>query len=399
MTQRLYFTDSSCGTFDAIVQRVTTRDGRPAAILDRTAFYPTSGGQPFDTGSLGGARVLDVIDLDDDVIVHILSEAVGEGDAVRGAIDWDRRFDHMQQHTGQHVLSAAFDRLFDARTTSFHLGSDIASIDLSNEVTPEQIARAETEANTVAWEDRPVAIRFVTSEEAATLPLRKEPARAGTLRLIEIEGFDLSACGGTHVARTGAIGLIAVVAWERFKGGSRLTFVCGGRALGAVRRYRDTVTGCVRQLSVLPEELPAAIERVQQESKDLRRSVKHFQEMLAGQEGARLVEHAQVVGGARVVVEALDGWDAGGLKAIAAAATSGEGVVAALFSTTVPAVAVIARSKDVSVDAQAVLKDLIARLGGRGGGSPGLAQGGGLAADTRTLTAAARELVQQQLRS
>lgn len=399
MTNRIYFTDSSCITFDATVERVTAHDGRPAAILDRTAFYPTSGGQPFDTGSLGGARVLDVIDLDDEAIVHVLSEAVGEGDAVRGAIDWDRRFDHMQQHTGQHVLSAAFDRLFDARTTSFHLGSDIASIDLSNEVTPEQIAQAETEANTIVWEDRPVAIRFVTSEEAATLPLRKEPARAGTLRLIEIEGFDLSACGGTHVARTGAIGLIAVVAWERFKGGSRLTFVCGGRALGAVRRYRDTVTGCVRQLSVLPEELPAAIECVQQESKDLRRSVKHFQEMLAVQEGARLVEHAQVVGGARVVVEALDGWDAGGLKAIAAAATSGEGVVAALFSTTVPAVAVIARSKDVSVDAQAVLKDLIARLGGRGGGSPGLAQGGGLAADTRTLTAAARELVQQQLRS
>ena len=398
MTHRIYYTDPSCSSFDATVRSVTIHDGHPAVILDRTAFYPTSGGQPFDTGRLGPAQVLDVIDFEgpDADIVHVLSAPVRKGDAVRGDIDWVRRFDHMQQHTGQHVLSAAFDRLFDARTISFHLGAEIASIDLAKDVTPVQVSRAETAANEVVWEDRPVTMRFVSAAEAATSPLRKEPARGGTLRLIEIPDWDLSACGGTHVARTGAIGLIAVVAWERFKGGSRLTFVCGGRALGAVRRYRDVVTGSVRQLSVLPEELPAAIERLQDESKDLRRSLKRVQEALAVHEGARLVNQVQAVHGRRVLVVALEGWDANGLKAIASAATTGDGVVAALFSTTMPAVAVIARSKDMPVDAQAVLKELIARFGGRGGGKPDLAQGGGFSADVATLTAAARSLIDPQ---
>ena len=379
MTHRIYYNDPTCSAFDAVVTRAFVYDGRPAALLDRTAFYPTSGGQPYDTGRLGAADVLETVDLEN------------------GEIAWGRRFDHMQQHTGQHLLSAAFDRLFENRTMSFHMGGDSSTIDLGDEASPDAIVRAELEANRVVWEDRPVSIRFVSAEEAATLPLRKEPAREGTLRLIDVADFDLSACGGTHVARTGAIGIVAVTGWERFRGGTRLAFVCGGRALRSFRIFRDTVTATIRSLSVLPEELPAAVDRMQAESRELRRSVKTFQEALATHEAARLLGTAPAIAGVRVLVQALDGWDAVGLKAVASAATAGDRVVAALISTVPPIVVVVGRSKAVSVDAQAVLAELVRQFGGRGGGKPDLAQGGGLTGTAEHIAAAARAAIEAQL--
>src|SRR5262249_29703235 len=194
--------------FDATVRGVEHRHGRLVVALDRTAFYPTSGGQPFDTGTLGGLRVVDVFDDESGDVFHAVEGGLLEpGQGVHGKINWARRFDHMQQHTGQHVLSAAFDRLFAARTVSFHLGADGSTIDLARELAADQIAEAELEANRVVWEDRPVEIRFADKTDAAAMPLRKESKREGTLRLIDVENWDLSACGGTHVARTGAIGV------------------------------------------------------------------------------------------------------------------------------------------------------------------------------------------------
>ncbi len=386
MTARIYYTDPYCRRFDAVVTRAFEHDGRPAAALDRTAFYPTSGGQPFDVGRLGTADVVDVVAVEDEV-VHVLSAPLLAGSAVSGEIDWNRRFDHMQQHTGQHVLSAAFDRLFDNRTVSFHMGAEVSTIDVAREMSWEDIAQAENEANRVIWENRAVAIRFVSSEEAAALPLRKEPARGGVLRLIDVSGFDLSACGGTHVARTGAIGAIVVPAIEKFKGGVRVTFVCGGRALRVFRSLRQSVAGSVRALSVLPHELPAAVERMQGEAKELRRTVRAFQESLAAHEAARLA--------APLVVEALDGWDAHGLKLIAAEITRRTSAAVALISTTAPFAVVIARSADRPTDAGAVLRALTERYGGRGGGKSDLAQGGGLAGNISDICATARELLQQ----
>jgi alanyl-tRNA synthetase len=397
MTERIYYTDPYCAAFDAVVTRAFTHGGRPAVSLDRTAFYPTSGGQPHDTGTLGGVPVLDVVDADDGVLAHVLGSALPEGARLAGAIDWPRRFDHMQQHTGQHVLSAAFDRFLDNRTMSFHMGGDVATIDLAKEASPDAIAAAEQEANRVVWEDRPVSIRFATADEAASLPLRKEPARGGMLRLVDITDFDLSACGGTHVARTGAIGMVAVTAWERFRGGARLTFVCGGRALRMFRNYRDAVTGSIRSLSVLPAELPAAIERVLAESKDLRRTVKTLQEALAAHEARRLSAEAPLVSGVRVLARAVDGWDAAGLKAIAGAAVLDSRVAVALFSSSTPPVAVVGRSKDVAIDARAVLTGLVQRFGGRGGGKPDLAQGGGFDGPIEEIVTAARAAMEEQL--
>jgi alanyl-tRNA synthetase len=392
VTERLYYADPYCRRFDAIVTRAFQHEGHPAVALDRTAFYPTSGGQPFDTGRLGDVQVVETIDSDDGV-VHVVSAPVAEGETVGGEIDWPRRFDHMQQHTGQHVLSAAFGRLFDSLTMSFHMGSEASSIDLQREAAPAEIERAVDEANRIVWEDRPVSIRFVTPEEAAALPLRKDPTRTGMLRLIEVDGFDLSACGGTHVARTGAIGVIAVTGAERFRGGTRLTFVCGGRALSALRTYRDAVAGSVRALSVLPSELPAAIERLQAEGKELRKTTKALQESLATHEAARLLSAAPETPGVRIVAEVLDGWDAAGLKAIAAAITVSSPAAAALVSSVSPAVVVVARSPGVPIDANAVLKRLIDQFGGRGGGKPDLAQAGGLTGDPATIASAVRSLL------
>ena len=179
MTQRLYYHDPYLREFDAEVVEQTAHEGKIALVLDRTAFYPTSGGQPFDVGTLSGVKVLDVVDTDEGRILHVVDRAP-DARRVSGAIDWTRRFDHMQQHTGQHVLSAAFDRLLNARTESFHLGAEYSTIDLARELSPAEIARAEDEANRVVWEDRPVAIRFAGPDEVAKLPLRKEPKREAT---------------------------------------------------------------------------------------------------------------------------------------------------------------------------------------------------------------------------
>jgi alanyl-tRNA synthetase len=392
MTERIYYTESARRSFDAVVTAVVEHEGASALVLDRTAFYPTSGGQPFDTGRLGSTDVLNTID-DGDQVLHIVRNSLIVGETVHGEIDWPRRFDHMQQHTGQHVLSAAFDRLLDNRTMSFHMGGDSSTIDLAREVLSADVERCVDEANRVVWEDRPVTIRFATPDEAARLPLRKEPVREGPLRLIEVADFDLSACGGTHVARTGEIGVIAVTGAEKFRGGTRLTFVCGNRALRVLRGYRDAVAGSVRSLSVLPHELPAAVERMQAEGKQARKTIARLQSELAVHEAARLMTAAPVVDGVRRVVDVVDGWDSAGLKAIASAIAAERSVAAALIGTMAPLAVVVARSADAAIDANAVLQQLLKRFGGRGGGKPELAQGAGLVGDPLDIMAMARELI------
>jgi alanyl-tRNA synthetase len=303
----------------------------------------------------------------------------------------------MQQHTGQHVLSAAFDRVAGARTESFHLGVEYSTIDLAREVSSADIGRAEDQANRIVWEDRPVTIRFASAEEVAALPLRKESKREGTLRLIDVEGFDLSACGGTHVSRTGAIGTIVVSATERFRGGTRVTFLCGGRTLAGYRLLRDAVTASVRTLSVLPAELPAALERIQTDAKELRRQVKDYQTKVAAQEADALAQAATPVGSLKLVVSTMSGWDAAGLKLIAARIAERSGLLVILVSEPPPAAVVVARAADLSIDSSAILKAIVARHGGKGGGRPEMAQGGGLTGSAAEIIASARELASAQV--
>jgi alanyl-tRNA synthetase len=390
---RIYYTDAYCQAFDARVLRAFDHEGRPAVVLDRTAFYPTSGGQPFDVGVLGETAVVDVVDVEGDV-VHVLSSPLAEGTPVRGQIDWVRRFDHMQQHTGQHVLSAALVRVCQAPTVSFHLGSDASTIDLGAVVSPADVERAVDEANRIVWEDREVAVRFASEDEAKALPLRKESARQGELRLIEVPRFDLSACGGTHVARTGAIGLIAVTATEKFKGGLRLTFVCGGRALRMLRQLRDAVAGSVRVLSVLPQELPAAVEKMQADAKGLRKTIAGLQAALAVHEADRLLAASSAAGGRRVITEIYEDWDAVGLKTIASSLIARDPVAVALVASGAATTVVVACAPSVGLDAGAVVHRLTDRFGGRGGGRPDMAQAGGLSGHAGEIASAARALLE-----
>jgi alanyl-tRNA synthetase len=406
MTHRLYYTDPYQRSFDATISGLGRRDGRVVVFLNRTAFYPTSGGQPFDRGTVAGHPVVDVVDQDDGEIAHVLgleADAGGQsetsdsggrpelhvGDVVHAEIKWTRRFDHMQQHTGQHVLSAAFDRLFGVRTVSFHLGDDVSTIDLAREMTAAEIAETEDAANRVVWEDRPVVVRFAAKEEAAQLRLRKEPVREGTLRLIDIEDWDLSACGGTHVARSGGIGMIAVPSWERFKGGQRLEFLCGGRALHRFRSSRDVLNATTRLMSVLPSDLPASIERLQTEAKEQKRTLLGVQGELDRFRAAELIAAAETTPAGRLVLRAVDA-DAGGLKGLAGAMTREPGLFVVLASTSTPALVVVARSADQHVSSQQILSALTARFGGRGGGRPELAQAGGLVGTPAEILEVAR---------
>jgi alanyl-tRNA synthetase len=390
VTERLYYTDPDLIEFDADVVGVEDVDGRTGVVLDRTAFYPTSGGQPFDVGTIGTARVVDVVDREDGTVVHLIDGQAPAG-RVSGRVQWERRFEHMQQHTGQHVLSAAFDRVTGVRTVSFHLGSVAATIDLAREVAPAEIAKAEDLANQVVWEDRPVTIRFVDADEAGKLPLRKESVRTGQLRIIDVRNFDVSACGGTHVRSTGAIGMIAVSSWERFKGGTRLEFRCGSRALRSHRDLRDTVAQAVKLVSVAPHELPQGIERLQSENKDVKRQLKDLEGRLAVHEADALVARAVQRPGLKAVVESLPDLDMSGLKAVAQGIVSRPGHVAILFTRSTPLSAVIARAPGVDLDAAAVLKTLIAQFGGKGGGRPELAQGGGLSGSPDEVVHAAKQ--------
>jgi alanyl-tRNA synthetase len=392
VTERLYYHDSYLREFEATLLDTVSYEGQTALVLDRTAFYPTSGGQPHDVGAFHDVRVTDVVESDAGEILHIVDRAPSTS-ALRGTIDWTRRFDHMQQHTGQHVLSAAFDHLLGVRTQSFHLGTEASTIDLAREVTPAEVARAEQEANRIVWEDRPVTIRFAEAADAGSLGLRKESKREGVLRLIDVEGFDLSACGGTHVARTGAIGIIAVSGTERFKAASRITFLCGGRALNGFRSLRDVVAASVRAVSVLPTELPAAIDRLQGDAKELRRQVKDFQMRLAAQEADSLADAAAAHGPLRLVAAALPGWDVLAIKTIASRIIERPGHVAVLLSEPAPSSIVVARSPDLAVDSGAVLRALIARHGGKGGGRAELAQGGGITAPAADVLQSVREII------
>ncbi|MEO6212815.1 MAG: alanyl-tRNA editing protein, partial [Vicinamibacterales bacterium] len=360
MTERLYYNDPYARAFDARVLAVDTIDGRPAVTLDRTAFYPTSGGQPFDVGTLNAIRVIDVVEREEGALLHVVDGALAAGESVRGAIDWQRRFDHMQQHTGQHVLSAAFDRVLKTRTESFHLGTASATIDLSREVSAADIARAEQDANRIVWEDRPVSILYADAADAAKMPLRKASTRAGVVRLIDVEGYDISACGGTHVSRTGAIGSIAVVSWEKFRAGTRIEFVCGGRALAAFHALRDAMAASARLLSVLPVELPAAIERIQTDARDARRRIKDFQAHLATHEADSL---ATTGADSRIVVRAMDGWDQLGLKAIASALCARPGFTVVLVGSDAPSAVVIGCGAGSPHDSAALLRRLTDKFG------------------------------------
>src|SRR5689334_2075070 len=381
VTERLYYSDSHLIEFDARVVDVTDRvSGWTAVVLDRTAFYPTGGGQPSDTGTLNGARVVECIDDGDNGVLHVVQGvAPSRGALVHGRVDWSRRLDHMQQHTGQHILSQAFVTLFNAPTKSFRVLESSCEIDVDlKNPTSEIIERAVELANNVIWEDRTITIRNVTSTEAAELSLRKEPAREGDLRLIEIEGFDLTPCGGTHAYRTGEVGMIAVRHWERAKGLTRIEFVAGTRALADYRRANKSAREVAALFSTGRDDAPQVAAQMVEEHKELNRRIRGLEELAAEVEAEKLLATASQ----GVVSQVFDGRDAESLKKLAHALMTKPAVIALLASRDKDtARLVFARSADVTHDMSALMREACARLEGRGGGKPELAQGGGKRVD------------------
>lgn len=377
VTERLYYYDSHLIEFEARVVDVTERvSGWTAIVLNRTAFYPTGGGQPSDTGTLDGLRVVECIDDGDRGVLHVVQGVAPPCDAiVRGRVDWPRRLDHMQQHTGQHILSQAFVTLFNAPTQGFRVLDASCEIDVElREPTSEKIERAVELANNVIWEDRAITIRNVTSEEAAELSLRKESSRAGELRLIEIEEFDLTPCGGTHAYRTGEVGMIAVRSWERAKGLTRIDFVAGTRALADYRKANRSAREVAALFSAARDDIPHLTARLLDEHKDLQRRIRVLEELAAEVEAGNLL--AGAVGG--VVTQVFDGRDAESLKKLAQALIANPGTIALLGSRDKDtARLVFARSADAAGDMNALMREACAMLDGRGGGKPDLAQGGG----------------------
>ena len=390
MTTRLYYHDSFLYEFNAValdVVSASSSEGRQAAILDQTAFYPTSGGQVFDTGVLmpsGGkqqVRVVEVSERDDGTILHILEDPVtlDKGTHVHGTIDVERRRDHMQQHSGQHVLSAAFVQLFNMPTVSFHMGEDYCSIDLDTKsLSPQQVEAAEKLSNEIVMENRQVGIRFVTQDEARELGLRKlPPADKDNLRLIEIYDFDLTACGGTHVRQTGQIGSILLRKIEKVKQGWRVEFICGNRAITTARRDYATLSEAAGLLSTHLWDVPQQIRKTQEEQRASRKSREQLLEELADLSAVRLLAETPESNGRKIVVRTYADRDLPYIKLLAQRLTRQSTPVIALLGATQgqPAI-VFAQSPRQPFDMGALMKEALAKLGGRGGGSKDMAQGG-----------------------
>ena len=383
MTERLYYHDSLLYEFDAEVVEAAN-GSRPAVVLDRTAFYPTSGGQVFDTGWIVAApeqkvRVAEVAERDDGAILHFIDRPLEPGIRVHGLIDSQRRRDHMRQHSGQHVLSAAFIRLFEMPTVSFHMGEDYCSIDLeTRSLSPQQVEAAERMANETVMENRPVSIRFVSQAEAQTLGLRKlPPMEKDELRLIEIQDFDLTACGGTHVRGTGQIGAILLRKVEKVKQGWRVEFVCGERAVATARRDFTTLTEAAGLFSSALTEVPAQIGKHLEETRSLRKSREQLLGELATLDAIRLLAETPDSGGKKIVMRVFPDRDLNYIKLLAQKITrQTPGAIALMGSTATPAALVFAASPGQPADMNALMKEVLARLGGRGGGSQDMAQGG-----------------------
>src|SRR5450631_22026 len=376
MTTRLYYQDSFLYDFDAEVREVLDSP-RPALILDRTAFYPTSGGQVFDTGWITSDA-----DAEDGKVVHYLeamSNDLKPGVRVRGQVDAARRRDHMQQHSGQHVLSAAFIRLYNIPTVSFHMADDYCSIDLDTPaLTKEHIETAERLANEIILENRAVDTRFVTRDEAGKLGLRKlPPTERDELRLIEIRDFDLCACGGTHVSQTGQIASVLLRKVEKVRQGWRIEFVAGQRAVSTARRDFTTLTETAALFSAHLYDVPLQARKSLDEIKSLRKQREQSLDELAAAHAAALLAETPEANGRKLVVCTLADRELNFIKLLAQKLTRLAPNAVALVATVSPQPSLVfAQSAGQPFDMGALMKEIMSKLGGRGGGSKDMAQGG-----------------------
>ncbi len=389
MTNHLYYTDAYTTEFDATVVAVTTLEGKPTVALDRTYFYPTSGGQPNDTGRLGndamGAAVVDVV-AHDGAILHVLDGPVTlqPGDPVHGALDWPRRFDHMQQHSGQHLLSQVFFRTFGWETVSVHFGADESTLDLdAASITAEQLAAAEAQANDLVYACLPITAYFVDESNIGSVPLRRPPKVTGQIRIVEIAEFDYSACGGTHVRTTAELGPVKLIRQERRRGQTRVTFLCGKRAVADYTRKHGLLAEIAAIFSTDVGQTPSLVARGQEQIKELQYRVNELAAAQLAQTAVRLVADAVEMGDTRVVTHLLADQTVDAAKTLANQIQA-QGAAVALLACSQgdKATVIFARSDDAPGHMGNLLRASLNAFGGGGGGRPEFAQGGGVAVPT-----------------
>jgi alanyl-tRNA synthetase len=370
MTERLYYNDSYLRDFQARI--LETADAGKRVYLDRTAFYPASGGQPFDLGSLDTARVIEVVD-EGERIAHLLDRPV-EAREVRGEIDWARRYDHMQQHSGQHLLSAVFIELYRMDTVSFHLGQEASTIDLATpSVSAEQVRAVELRANEIVCENRPIVVSF--HEAQTDLGLRKASDREGLLRVVSIEALDRSACGGTHLRATGEIGPVLIRKWEKVRNTVRVEFLCGLRAVRRARADYEALGRVAQMFSSSLDDAPASVAMQIEAAKEAEKLRRKLAADLAVYQGRELYEATPAdSGGVRRVVRRLAAGSFDDLRGIAQSFTAQAKAVFVGVIEDPPSV-LLAVSADAGIDSGKALKQALTEAGGRGGGSPRMAQG------------------------
>lgn len=383
MNKRLYYKDPYLKEFKGKILEKVRIDGKPAIVLDNTCFYPTSGGQPNDLGYIQNMPIVDVIE-DKEKIIHILKEGIEEKceDTIIGKIDWKRRFDHMQQHSGQHILSAAFEKLWDADTVSFNLGDEICSIDIMKDnITSEEIKKVEELANDIVLKNMPIEVYFVEREKVGKLNLRKLPLQKGKIRIVEVKDFDVCACCGTHCRTTGEIGLIKILKWENRGAKIRIDFLCGKRSLKDYFWKNELIRNISNKLTIKDSELGEVVERMLEEKKDTRKKLREYKEKLQAHEANKLINESILDdNGVKIMKKVFEQKCFQEVRELVQKSINLDDsivIFAGIKNKGEGAKILFACSKTLKYDINKLIREAGKFIEGRGGGAPNFAQAGG----------------------
>ncbi len=383
MTHKLYLDNPYLRRFTSTVSHIIETGKKPGIVLDKTLFYPSSGGQPHDTGTINDIPVIDVFEDENRQIVHLLAKPVA-GNRAAGRINWQRRFDHMQQHTGQHLLSQAFLMAANAQTLSFHMGHQSATLDLNQGgFSIDTIAAVEDIANRIIYENRPVVVRIIGKNELDQYPVRKPPAVDDNIRIVEIKDFDFSACGGTHCSQTGEIGIVKIRRFENYKGGTRIHFLCGLRAFKDYQEKSNIIRQIGEYLSAGETDLYNNIKKNREELKSLRRENSNLNKRYLNYEAQALFAERQEIDAVNIIVKIFEDRHPQELKTLARKILENFPDTVVLFGAKAEGKAFLffIGSEAVAVDMGKLMRDACAVINGHGGGRPQQAQGGGPDAD------------------
>ncbi|WP_207726946.1 alanyl-tRNA editing protein [Anaerosolibacter carboniphilus] len=378
MTKKLYHENVYLKEFTADILSILEKEGKYHVILDQSAFYPEGGGQPHDQGWIEDSEVEYVYE-ENHQIYHVVNIPPEKLIHAKCKIDWKRRFDHMQQHLGQHILSSAFDKLFDAATVGFHLGTEYITIDITlGNITKQQIEKAEYLSNQVIWNNLHVKQLYPDPETLKALPLRKQPKVTENIRIVEIDQVDYSPCGGTHPSQTGEVGIIKIRRWEKIRDTTRIEFVCGNRALKDYTWKNDQINTLSNLFSVKDQDTQIAVEKMYSENQTMKKDLKSMHDQLMVYEAKALYDQAEVSKTVRIIHRVFEQRDFGELRQLAAKIVSNPNVVV-LFGTkdNEKAQIVLSRSSEININMNELFKEISPLINGKGGGNPQTAQGGG----------------------